>query len=108
MGTFFLGIYIALIFVRPMDWWEPLRGFELVTAASIMTILAAFQRILNLFQLLWRLVPELRIAACLLVCVTLSWGVYPFSLTGMQRAFTDFGKLIVLYFLIILLARQPR
>jgi hypothetical protein len=107
MSTILLAIYIALICVRPMDWWQPILGWQVVNATAIITLLVTFPRIMDELPILWQQVPVLRVAAALLVGVSLSW-VYPLWLTGIFTAFQDFGKIVILYTLIILLARSHR
>jgi O-antigen ligase len=107
MATFLLGVYIALIFIRPMDWWEPVLGFQLVTVAAILTLLTSMDRFLKQHQVLWRSVPEIRLAVWTLAGITASWAVYPFWLSGMWSSFQEMGKIIVLFVLIVLLARKP-
>jgi hypothetical protein len=107
MSAVLLSIYIALIFIRPMDWWEPVMGMRLVNYAAIATLLVAFPRIMNEHTTLWREVPQTKIAYTLLVAASLSW-IYPRYLTGILLTFQEFGKVIVLFFLILLLGREPR
>jgi len=106
MATWILAAYIALIFVRPMDWWAPVQGMRLVNMAAIATLFAAVPRLLSQHFVVWRL-PQTKFALALVLGATLSW-LYPFWGSGMLMAFQDIGRLIVLYFLIVFVARDSR
>ena len=107
MSLFALIIYIVLLFIRPMEWWEPVLNWQLVTIAAVLTLLTSFPLILSGTKKLWRELPEIRAAFYLLMGVTVSW-VYPLWLSGILMGFQEFGKIIFLYFLVVLLGRQPR
>ncbi|NQU10572.1 O-antigen ligase family protein [bacterium] len=107
MATFLLSMYVVVLFIRPMEWWGPLMHFQLVTAAAYTTVLVSFPRVLQDHLLIWRRIPQVRIAIALLFAATISW-VYPLWLTGMRLTFEEFGKIIVFYMLIILHGRKPR
>jgi O-antigen ligase len=105
MSTFLLGIYIALIFIRPMEWWEPVLNFQLVTAAALGTLGTAFPRLLKDWPRYWKAVPELRVAFFMLIGVTCSW-MWPIWLSGISDAFQIFGKVFILYALIVILSQK--
>lgn len=107
MSLFLLSLYIALIFIRPMDWWEPVRGWETVNLTAIATLLAAMPRILADARDLWR-VPQVKVLLALLAAVPLSWSYPRFWFGSLSAAFTDFGKTVVVCLLVVLLARNRR
>jgi len=103
-----LATYISLILVRPMDWWEPIKGWQLVNATAIATLAVSFTTILSEVPVLWRRLPPLRVGAWLLVAVSISW-IYPAQwLGGILQSFQDFGKIMILFLLIILMGRDPK
>lgn len=106
MAASLLCIYVALIFVRPMEWWAPMRGETLVLFAAAATMFAALPRLLNDHFVMWRL-PEVKLGLFLLMAASLSW-LYPFWGTGIIDTFLDFGKIIFLYIMVVLLARYPK
>lgn len=103
MAIFLLAAYIFLIFVRPMEWWEPVKDWRLVNFAAILTVCVSIPQILGRYRSAWQ-VPEMRMAVLLLFGATLS--LLPWWLGGMPAAFVEFGKVIVLYALVVLLARD--
>lgn len=104
MPTFFLAIYTMLILVRPMDWWEPILGWEIVTVVAILTFLTALPNILQEGPLLWKRVAELKMGAGWVIGATFS---YAFWMEGMYSVFEEIGKIIIYFALIILLVRSP-
>lgn len=107
MTTLLLGLYIALIFIRPMEWWDPVKGLPLVNFTAIGTLLMTMPRLLNQFQLIWRLVPEVRMCFFLLAAATLSHAT-SFYLSGAINAFQTFGKIVILYILVVFLGRNMK
>jgi hypothetical protein len=105
----FLIVYVLVLLVRPQEWYEPVRGFELVNVAAILTIFAALinpspdQRLIGTVsrnkygRLMWGL----------LVAVVLSQLVYG-RLRGGADAFLEFGKSCVLLFTTMTLVDNPR
>ncbi|MDW8345254.1 MAG: O-antigen ligase family protein [Verrucomicrobiae bacterium] len=107
MPEVLFGIYTTLVLIRPMDWWQPILGWQLVTVAAAVTMLATFPKFMNEWAMLWRNVPALRWGAFFVAGVTLSW-LPPLWLEGMNRTFQEMGKLYVYLFLVYLLARSER
>lgn len=107
MATFLLGLYIALIFIRPMEWWAPVLNFQLVTAAALGTLLTSFPRLLSDVPRYWKAVPEIRAAVFMLIGVTFSYLPAGW-LGGMSSSFQDFGKIVILYMLVIILGQKEK
>jgi hypothetical protein len=105
----FLIIYVLVLLVRPQEWYEPVRGFELVNVAAILTIFVAFispspnQR---LTTTVWRNKYG-RLMWGLLVGVVLSQLVYG-RVHGAFDAFVEFGKCCVLFFTALTLVDNPQ
>lgn len=107
MGIIPLAIYIGLIFLRPMDWVAVLKDLPLVNAAAIMTLLLTFPEIMRDHVMMWRRIPQVRVALWLLLAVPLSFAPV-FYMSAMSVVFQEFGKIIVLYLLILLVAREQK
>ena len=109
MAFGFLVIYVLVLLVRPQEWYEPVRGFELVNVAAILTIFAAFinpspdQRLIGT---VWRN-KHGRLMWGLLLGVVLSQLVYGRIHDGVD-AFTEFCKCCVLLFLTMTLVDNPK
>ena len=105
MGVFLVCIYIVLIFIRPMDWWEPVLNWQMVNVTAIALLGVALPQVMGQFGKI-RALPEARMAAILFPCVIMSWA--PTWLGGMIMAFQEFGKVLFLYFFILFLGRELR
>src|ERR1700722_3757871 len=109
MAFGFLIVYVLVLLVRPQEWFEPVRGLELVNVAAILTIFAAFlnpspdQRLTGT---VWRN-KHGRLMWGLLLAVVLSQLVYG-RLRGGIEAFEEFGKCCVLLFMTMTLVDNPR
>jgi O-antigen ligase len=107
MTPVLLGIYIAIILIRPMDWWAPLLGIELLTVMAVVTFFTGFPAVLGRFQLVWQRAPQVKLAVAFLLAAMLSWAAR-FWFAGAQTAFTDVGKVIFFFLLILLLTKDRR
>lgn len=107
MPTFLLGFYLGLIFIRPMEWWGPVLGWRLVTAAAVMTLFAAMPKLLNEVPVAWRTVMPVRHCFYFAVGCGLSW-LPSFWLGGMWNSFYWMFKIYVLFLLVILLGRTDK
>ena len=109
MAFGFLIVYVLVLLVRPQEWYEPVRGFQLVNVAAILTIFAAFinaspdQRLTGT---VWRN-KHGRLMWGLLLGVVLSQLVYG-RVHGAIDAFSEFGKSCVLLFMTMTLVDNPR
>lgn len=107
MGIYLLALYIALIFVRPMEWWPPVLDWQLINIVAWATMIGSFPVVAHSLPLLWRSVPQTKIIAWLLAATVLSY-LPVFWVGGMSMAFQEFGKLMILFLLIVALVRSPR
>ena len=105
MPLFLLCVYTALVLIRPMDWWEPILGWQLVTVVAILTMFTAFPMIMAQGQNLWTRTPELQMGALWVLGASLSW-LPAFWFGGMWMVFEEMGKIYIYYFLIFLLCRD--
>ena len=107
MTVYFLSLYIATILIRPMEWWSPVLDYELVTAGAILVILVGFNTLLARFPIVWKNIPQVKAAALFFGAVVLSQFTNLW-LVGVQQAFQGFGKVIIFYFLIVVLVRTKK
>lgn len=106
MGILILVIYVILVLIRPMEWWEPVRGFNLLdTFAPLLFFAAVLGSKKEDLRRWWRL-PEAKISIFLLLGFSLSW--LPWSKAEVINTFQSFGKTILLYNIILLVARTRR
>jgi hypothetical protein len=109
MAFGFLVIYVLVLLVRPQEWYEPVRGFELVNVAAILTIFAAFINPSSgqkLTGTVWRN-KHGRLMWGLLLGVVLSQLVHG-RVRGGVDAFLEFGKCCVLLFMTMTLVENPK
>src|ERR1044072_7797672 len=108
MAILTLVVYIALFFIRPMEWWGPVKYMPLIEYAAILTLLMGFIAFPKALDEHFRFVqiPQVSLILLLLFGITISW-IYPFWGTGIITAFEEFGKVVVLYIIIILMGRHP-
>ena len=109
MGFGLLIVYVTMLLVRPQEWYEPVRGFDLVYVAAILTIFATFispspDHRLN--GTVWRN-KQGRLVWGLLLGVILSQLSHG-RIHGGADAFVDFGKSCVLLFLTMTLVDSPQ
>ena len=107
MNAIFLGIYIALILIRPMDWWEPMLNWQVVTIGAVVTAFVGLPAILGRFSLTWKQVPQLKLAITFLMATCLSW-LAQFYLTGAIDTFQEVGKVIFFFALILIMVHTMR
>src|SRR5258706_10680003 len=105
MSVFLLGVYIALIFIRPQEWIPEVKNWALVNYAALATLFSSMPRFLQDHQELWRRVPQVRVAIIMLFGVTFCY-LPQMWLFGMRHTFQEFGKVVILYLLVVLLARN--
>ena len=107
MANIFLNLYLIAILIRPMEWWLPLAGVELVTMGAILIILTGFPVLLARVSIIWKTIPQVKISLIFLLAVSLS-PLTRFWMGGMLNVLNDLGKVIVFYILIILLTRSMK
>lgn len=104
-----LIIYITILLVRPQEWWPPIADYELVNVTAILTLFTAFitqgpndNRIQALTRNRFA-----RFIFGLLVAVGFS-QLERFRFRGALDAFAEFGKMVVLFSLTLILVDSPR
>jgi putative inorganic carbon (HCO3(-)) transporter len=109
MAFAFLVLYILLILIRPQDWYAPLRGFHLVEPVAILTIFVTFisQKPGKPLTQILAHNKYVRFMWGFLGAIVLS-EVTKFHLSGTKDAVEDFGKVAILFFLVLLTLDEPR
>ena len=107
MGFVLVCMYVAILLVRPQEWYEPVKGYELINIVAIPSMLVAFIEqskskagsffLRNRFSL---------IMLGLFASVMLS-QLSGFRISGAIDAMKEFGKLAVLFYLISILVTTP-
>jgi putative inorganic carbon (hco3(-)) transporter len=108
MGFVLVCLYVAILLVRPQEWYEPVKGYELINIIAIPSILVAFIEqskskagsffLRNRFS---------QVMLGLFISVMLS-QLSGFRISGAIYAMTEFGKLVVLFYLVSILVTSPR
>ena len=100
MGYGLLLVYIVVLFIRPMEWVPGMTGMPLVNIVAILTIMATA---LMAPQSGWRFrsAPQNGLMLGFFAAILMSHISHTFfgALTG---ALQEFGKIVILYFLIVL------
>jgi putative inorganic carbon (HCO3(-)) transporter len=107
MGFVLVCLYVAILLVRPQEWYEPVKGYELINIIAIPSILVAFIEqskskagsffLRNRFS---------QVMLGLFAAVMLS-QLSGFRISGAIDAVTEFGKLVVLFYLVSILVTTP-
>jgi O-antigen ligase len=107
MSLFLVCVYLVLTIVHPMDWWDPILHAPLVNPVAIAAILFS----VPLFLKEWRvaLAKQPVIQALFAVLLTQAFSLIPqWWFGGMLAVFQEFGKMVILYLLIVLQAQNQR
>jgi putative inorganic carbon (hco3(-)) transporter len=109
MAFGFLIVYVTMLLSRPQEWYEPVRGFELVNVAAILTIFATFISQSPNRQLSVTLSRNkyARLMWGLMAAVVLSQVAHGRLHSGFD-ALWEFSKVSVLLFLTMTLVDNPR
>jgi putative inorganic carbon (hco3(-)) transporter len=107
MGFVLVCLYVAILLVRPQEWYEPVKGYELINIIAIPSILVAFIEqsksragsffLRNRFS---------QVMLALFASVMLS-QLSGFRISGAIDAMKEFGKIAVLFYLVSILVTRP-
>ncbi|HTS19123.1 MAG TPA: O-antigen ligase family protein [Verrucomicrobiae bacterium] len=108
MGFFLVCLYVAVLLLRPQEWYEPVKGYELVNVIAIPTILIAFieqskARLGNFFVR-----SRFSQAMLALFASVMLSQLVRLRLSGAIDAVREFGKIAVLFYLVAILVNTPR
>jgi O-antigen ligase len=105
-----LIVYVLLLFIRPWDWVPAMLNWHIMT---VVTGVAIFTTLLEMVNREWHFkdAPQNWLVLGFFVAVVAS-NLFcfqrPFYFAGTKLAFTEFGKIILLYFLISINLRSLR
>lgn len=108
MGFLLVCIYVAILLVRPQEWYEPVKGYELVNIVAIPTILVAFieqSKSRASSFLLRNRFSQVMLGLCASVILSQLAGL---RIQGAVYATTEFGKIAVLFYLVSILVNTPQ
>lgn len=105
MAFFSLLVYIGVLFIRPQEWMQILLGVNLLDYVAAITILTT---ILALPQLEWRMksAPEHLLMLMFFFGMLMSHVADSLNWEFFKKTFMDFGKIVLLYFLIVMLVNS--
>ena len=106
MALIILVFYMVILIIRPMDWWAPLLGVSLVDNVAMLLIPAVFLTLKGGDFRRWLDLPETKLSFLTLIGFSLSW--LPLSRLGVMTTFLAFGKIILLYCMIVLVGTKRR
>ncbi len=108
MGFILVCFYVAILLVRPQEWYEPVKGYELVNIVAIPTILVAFieQSKSKAGSFLFRNRLS-QVMLGLFASVLLS-QLSRLRVQGTIDAVREFGKIVILFYLVAILVNTPR
>ena len=107
MIVYLLGLYIVVIMIRPMDWWEPVRDWQFVSIGAIVTGLVGAPTIMKRIRVIWYSVPEFKAAFIFWLGLILSYASH-LNFGGTLLVFQEFGKVIFFFFLLLVLVDSRR
>ncbi|MGO9245441.1 MAG: O-antigen ligase family protein [Verrucomicrobiia bacterium] len=108
MGFLLVCTYVAVLLLRPQEWYEPVKGYELVNIIAIPTILIAFiqqskSKAGNFF-----LRNRFSQAMLGLFASVMLSQLVRLRLSGAIDAVREFGKIVILFYLVAILVNTPR
>lgn len=108
MGFLLICLYVTVLLLRPQEWYEPVKGYELVNIIAIPTILIAFiQQSKNKAGGFFLQNRFSQAMLGLFVSVMLSQLVR-LRISGTIDAVREFGKIVILFYLVAILVNTPR
>jgi len=108
MGFLLVCLYVGILLIRPQEWYEPIKGYELVNIVAIPTILVAFiEQSKSKGASFFARSRFSQVMLGLFASVILSQLV-GLRVQGAIYATTEFGKIAVLFYLVAILVNTPR
>jgi hypothetical protein len=108
MGFFLVCLYVAVLLLRPQEWYEPVKGYELVNIIAIPTILIAFIQQSKSQAGSFFLRNRCSQAMLGLFASVMLSQLVRFRISGAIDAVRGFGKILVLFYLVAILVNTPR
>jgi hypothetical protein len=108
MGFILVCLYVAILLVRPQEWYEPVKGFELVNIVAIPTILVAFIEQSKSRAGSFLLRSRFSLVMLGLFASVLLSHLSRLRVQGAVDAVREFGKIVILFYLVAILVNTPR
>ncbi len=108
MGFFLVCLYVAVLLLRPQEWYEPVKGYELVNIIAIPTILIAFIQQSKSKAGGFFLRNRFSLAMLGLFASVMLSQLVRLRLSGAIDAVREFGKIVILFYLVAILVNTPR
>jgi O-antigen ligase len=108
MGFLLVCTYVAILLLRPQEWYEPLQGYELINLIAIPTILVAFIQQSKSKAGAFFLRNRLSLAMLGLFASVMLSQLIRLRLSGTIDAVREFGKIVILFYLVAILVNTPR
>lgn len=108
MGFLLICLYVTVLLLRPQEWYEPIKGFELVNIIAIPTILIAFIQQSKTMAGRFLLRNRLSLAMLGLFASVILSQLVRFRFSGAIDAVREFGKIAILFYLVAILVNSPR
>jgi O-antigen ligase len=108
MGFFLVCLYVAVLLLRPQEWYEPVKGYELVNIIAIPTILIAFIQQSKSSAGGFLLRNRFSQAMLGLFASVMLSQLVRLRISGAVDAVREFGKVVILFYLVAILVNTPR
>jgi len=105
MIALLLGLYVIILMIRPMDWWEPVYQWQFVNVGAILTGLVGAPILMRRFRTIWDRIPELKIAIMFWFGLILSFASH-LQFGGTLLVFQEFGKIVFFFVLLLVLIEK--
>jgi O-antigen ligase len=108
MGFLLVCTYVAVLLLRPQEWYEPVKGYELVNIIAIPTILIAFIQQSKSQAGSFFLRNRFSQAMLGLFASVMLSQLVRLRVSGAIDAVREFGKIVILFYLVAILVNTPR
>jgi O-antigen ligase/polysaccharide polymerase Wzy-like membrane protein len=108
MGFLLVCTYVAVLLLRPQEWYEPVKGYELVNIIAIPTILIAFIQQSKSKAGSFFLRNRFSQAMLGLFASVMLSQLVRLRVSGAIDAVREFGKIVILFYLVAILVNTPR
>ncbi|MGD0059941.1 MAG: O-antigen ligase family protein [Verrucomicrobiia bacterium] len=108
MGFLLVCLYVAVLLLRPQEWYDPIKGYELVNIIAIPTILIAFIQQSKSKAGGFFLRNRFSQAMLGLFASVMLSQLVRLRISGAIDAVREFGKIVILFYLVAILVNTPR
>ena len=108
MGFLLICVYVTVLLLRPQEWYGPVKDYQLVNIIAIPTILIAFIQQSKSKGGSFFLRNRFSQAMLGLFASVMLSQLVRLRISGALDAFKDFGKIVILFYLVAILVNTPR